>query len=256
MTAGATFAAGGDQVVEIASRGQKVRALLVKPENPVGSVVLLAGGHGNLNISPSGAIGWGRGNQVVRTRAAYAAAGYAALVLDIAPDLKQGKKAVSKYRWSLKHAADIGAAVAYMRSVAKPVYIVATSRGSLSAFNAVTRQKGDTLPDAMVVTSGMLMDFGGKRPSVQRNVAGIGDIKLPVYLIYHEKDRCSFTPSSSAARFKPLLKSAARVDIKILKGGSAGTGNPCEAKSHHGYLGIDDVVVGTVTEWLKTVAKP
>ena len=252
----ASAATANEQVVEIASRGQKIRSLLLKPQNPVGSVILLAGGHGNLNISASGAIGWGKNNQVVRTRAAYAAAGYVTLVPDIAPDMKRGDKVVPKYRWSQQHARDIGAAIAYMRTLAKPVYLVATSRGALSAFNAVTREKGDKLPDAIAVTSGMLMDFGGKQPSVQRNVDGIGALKLPVYLVYHQNDGCDYTPSSSAAKFKPLLKSAPRVDIEILKGGSAGSGDPCQANSPHGFIGMDDVVVKTVTGWLKLMAKP
>src|SRR5690242_12104270 len=96
-----------EKTVEIESRGQKVRALLMQPESPVGSVILLAGGHGKLDISPSGKIGWGAKNQLVRTRAAYAKAGFAVLVPDIAPDMKTGSGVVQRYRASNAYAQDL-----------------------------------------------------------------------------------------------------------------------------------------------------
>lgn len=249
-------ASAKDQVVEIASRGKKIRTLVVKPQNPVGSVVLIAGGHGNLNISADGKIGWGAINQMVRTRADYMNAGYVAIVPDIAPDLKHGKKGKKRYRWSKWHAKDLGAVIAYARTLAEPVYLVGTSRGALSVFNEVTRQTGKQLPDAIVVTSGMLIPIFNKKPSVQRNVSGLANIKLPVLLISHKDDACPYTPPSSAEKFKPLLKSAARVDIKILSGGGGKYGHPCKARSTHGFLGMDDVVVKTIADWLKSVRKP
>ena len=100
--------AQSETVVEIVSRGQTIRAILIKPDNPIGSVVLLAGGHGKLDISAGGAISWGRGNQLVRTRAAYANAGYATLVPDIAPDLKTPTEVVEGYRYSARHGQDMG----------------------------------------------------------------------------------------------------------------------------------------------------
>ena len=50
--------AQADAVVDIGSRGQKIRALVLQPSNPTGSVVLLAGGHGKLDLDPAGKIGW------------------------------------------------------------------------------------------------------------------------------------------------------------------------------------------------------
>jgi dienelactone hydrolase len=256
IVASGTIAAANERVVELKVRAQNIRALLVMPEHPIGSVVLLAGGHGNLNISASGKIGWGANNQLVRTRAAYAEAGYATLVPDIAPDMKRGDGVVPMSRWSHKFASDIGSWVAYMRLQAKPVFVVGTSRAALTVFAAAVSQKGEKLADGFVVTSGMLKDFGDKQPSVERNVGQMSRVSAPVFLIYHEDDACPYTPASSAAKFKPLLSSAPRVDIGIIKGGDAGSGDPCQAISHHGFLGQDDVVVRMVIGWLKKVAKP
>jgi hypothetical protein len=72
-------------VVEINTRAQQARALLLQPEKARASVILLGGGHGNLALGKGGAIGWGADNQLVRTRSAYAKAQFATLVPDIAP---------------------------------------------------------------------------------------------------------------------------------------------------------------------------
>jgi hypothetical protein len=175
-----------EEIVEIASRNQRVRALLLIPAQPAGSAILLAGGHGNLALGKDGSIGWGAGNQLVRTRAAYRKAGFATLVPDIAPDLKHGSGGVARYRWSERYARDIGAFIAHMRSIAEPVYLIGTSRAALSV-----------------------------------------------------------------AKAKHLFGGAKAVDIVLLQGGSAGSGDPCEARSHHGFAGQDAEVVKMVTDWLR-----
>lgn len=245
-----------EAVVEIPTRrGQVVRALLLKPSAPVGSVILLAGGHGNLALGKDGSIGWGAGNQLVRTRAGYAKAGFVTLVPDIARDLKQGKGGVPRYRWSAAYATDIGGYVAYLRRIAQPVYLVGTSRAAMSVANAAARLEGPEDPDAIVITSGMLMHVSDRQPSVERDVGRLGRITQPAFIVFHAKDACSYTPASSAKPFKALLTNAKRVDVRILDGGSAGSGDPCEARSHHGFQGQDDEVVQVVAEWLKALPR-
>src|SRR5262245_62392583 len=110
--------AGADPIVEIESRGQKVRAVLLKPANPKGAVILLAGGDGRLDITPGGEITKLRFNQLVRTRALYERSGYVTLVPDIAPGLQVGaSEVVEQYRASRAFAQDIGAMVKYLRGI-------------------------------------------------------------------------------------------------------------------------------------------
>jgi dienelactone hydrolase len=239
------------QVVDIASRDQRVRALLLTPAQPTGSVILLAGGHGNLALGKDGSVGWGAGNQLVRTRAAYSRAGFATLVPDIAPDLKQGKGVVADYRWSKRYAQDIGALVAHMRKIAAPVYLIGTSRAALSVAEAgVELAVGAARPDALVITSGMLIHVSAAQPSAERNVGRLERIRQPILLVYHKKDTCPFTPAASASKAKTLFSGAKTVDIVLLQGGSA-SGDPCEPHSHHGFAGQDAEVVKTVTDWLR-----
>src|SRR5215510_15321500 len=101
--------AAADPVVEIESRGQKVRAVLLQPANPKGAVILFSGADGRLDITPAGDITKLRFNQLVRTRALYERAGYVTLVPDIAPGFKVGASEVAEqYRASRAFAQDIG----------------------------------------------------------------------------------------------------------------------------------------------------
>jgi hypothetical protein len=134
------------EVVEINTRAQQARAQLLQPEKARATVILLAGGHGNLALGKGGAIGWGADNQLVRTRSAYAKAQFATLVPDIAPDLKRGKGGVPRYRWSQAYARDIGAYVKFMRTIAAPVYLIGTSRAALSGPRQPCSWPGKTDP--------------------------------------------------------------------------------------------------------------
>ncbi len=247
-----------DQVVDIPTRpGQTMRLLLLKPAGKTeASVILLAGGHGNLQLGKNGSIGWGKGNQLVRTRADYAKAGFLTAVPDIAPDLKQGDGGVPRYRWSEAYARDIGALVKHLRGLAAPVYLVGTSRAALSVAKAAVQLTGDEKPDAIVITSGMLMPVDDTQPSAQRNVGRLDRITQPTFIVFHSKDGCRYSSPSSAEKFKALLTKAPKVDIKIVSGGTNTGSNPCEANTHHGFEGQDAEVVRLVGDWLKALPKP
>src|SRR3954469_23746952 len=63
------------------------RAVLIKPKAPRASVILMPGGDGNIRPGDQGDIHRLAGNQLVRTRHAYAARGLAVLVVDAGTDL-------------------------------------------------------------------------------------------------------------------------------------------------------------------------
>jgi hypothetical protein len=240
--------AQSEQVVEIASRGQTIRAILIVPANPVGSIVLLAGGHGVLALTPDGKIGWGRDNQLVRTRAAYARAGFAVIVPDAASDMGTPQAPKSGYRYSAPHGRDIGAAVAYMRKIRSPVALVGTSRGAVSAGVALAQTAGSERPDAVVLTAPMLMKIDNQ-PSFQSAIGNSPSrAQLPFLVVGHKKDTCSHTLPASIEQFRKWH--GGKIDVVMLDG-PAGQGDPCEARAAHGFAGIDGEVVATVTGWLK-----
>lgn len=237
-----------EQVVEIPSRGQKVRALLTVPANPIGSIVLLAGGHGVLALSPDGKIGWGAGNQLVRTRGAYARAGFATVVPDAASDMGTPAAPKSGYRYSAAHGQDIGAVVAYMRTIKEPVALVGTSRGAVSAGIALAQTSGRGRPDMVALTAPMLMTFGDQ-PSFQKAIGNRpAKAQLPILVIGHKKDACKYTLPASIDAFRKWH--GGKIDVVMLDG-PEGRGDPCEAQSAHGFAGIDGEVVASTTGWIR-----
>jgi len=239
-----------EPTVQIASRNQRIRAILLKPEKPVASVILLVGGHGQMDIAPGGSMKWGRGNQLVRTRASYVKQGFAVLVPDIAPDWKAEKNPKWGYRWNVRHGADIGALVAYMRKIAEPVVIVANSRAAVSLGVTLLVTKEKNRPDLAVMTVPMLMPVE-EQPSF---VKGIQDkperAQIQMLIVSNKNDVCSFTLPELIADFQKW-RGADKLDVVMLEG-PQGTGHPCESEAAHGFAGIDDQVVETVSAWIKS----
>ena len=195
-----------------------VSAALLRPAHPKGGIILLAGGAGNIGVGPDGAIAR-EGNQFVRTRAAYAARGFAVLVPDCC--------------------VNVAAAVQYMHSFGK-VTLVGTSRGTQRAAQGIA---AGARPDRLVLTSGFLSNASGDSDNAM-NTLGSPAALPPTLVVHHRQDGCVKTLPVGVAPFLDWAKGKARVTW--LDGGQS-TGNPCEAQAHHGFAGQDGQVVSAVT---------
>lgn len=201
-----------DETVTIAGS----RAVLIKPAAPRASVILMPGGNGAIRAGDNGDIHALGGNQLVRTRHAYAARGLAVLVADEDTDLK--------------------AAIGYMRAIKRPVTVIATSRGTIRAAEGIAR---GARPDALVLTSGFLSSQSGGGPNVI-SILGSPAVLPRTLIIHHRQDACKFT---QPAGVDPFIKWAGgRASVRWLSGG-AEEGDPCQARGHHGFNGLDDQVV-------------
>ena len=187
-------------------------ALLTKPADAKGSVILIPGGDGIMGIEASGRFSKLGGNQLVRTRKSYATHGLASLTVD--------------------HGVKIADAIAYMRKIASPVIVVATSRGSLRVPGALAAK-----PDGLVLTSAFLDQV---RSSIRADA-------LPATLvIHHRQDGCHHTPPAAVAPFKAW--GGDKISVAWIEGGSD-SGDPCQARGYHGFNGRDDRVVETVAKF-------
>ena len=215
MLSGITLApARADETVDISGS----RAVLLKPAAVHGSVILMPGGSGAINAGANGEINGLRGNQLVRTRSAYAGRGLAVLVVDAGVNL--------------------ASAVKYMATIKRPVTVIATSRGTLRAARGIA---GGARPDALVLTSGLLSPESGSSENVE-SILG-SPAQLPrTLIIHHRQDGCRLTQPAGVDPF--IRWSGGRARVVWLSGGSE-TGDPCEAFAHHGFNGIDGQVVGT-----------
>jgi len=194
------------------------QAALLTPPHPHGALVLLAGGDGRIGVGADGSIG-DEGNQLVRTRAAYAAHGFAVLVPDCC--------------------IDVAAAVEYMGRYGK-VTLVGTSRGTWRAARGIA---AGAHPARLVLTSGLLSDASGNRENVIA-ILGSPAALPPTLIVHHRHDECRETLPEGVAPFLAWTGGRARV---VWLDGGASEGDPCEAFAHHGFNGIDGQVVGVVS---------
>ena len=194
-----------------------VNAALLMPATPRGSIILLAGGDGQIGVGSDGSIAR-QGNQLVRTRKAYAARGFAVLV----PEGNVG----------------VAAAVAFMKKYG-PVTLVGTSRGTQRAARGIA---AGARPARLVLTAGFLSNASGNSDNVM-SILGSPAALPPTLVVHHRHDECRFTRPAGVAPFVAWSKGKARV--VWLDGGRA-SGNPCRARGYHGFNGIDGAVVAAV----------
>ena len=238
-----------ETLVELTTRpGVTQRLLVRRPAEPQGAVVLFAGGHGVLSLSADGHIGWGAGNFLVRSRAHFAAAGLVTAVMDAASDLQGGGQGKPGYRFSQEYAEDVRAVIAHLRAVPGPVVLVGTSRGTISAASAGARIR-DGGPDGIVLTSSATQGRG----SLQE--IALNRIRVPVLLVHHRDDPCRVTPFSDVGWLKGALSGTPSVELRAVTGGGPERGDPCEAFSHHGYVGQEREVVDLIAAWVKALAR-
>jgi len=206
--------AAAEETVTI-SGGAYGSALLIKPAAPRGAVILVPGGDGIMAIQPNGTFNQLKGNQLVRSRAGYASSGLAVLTVD--------------------RDAGLSAAVEYMRKIAPNVTLVGTSRGTQRIASAIA---SGARPNAVVLTSGFLDDV--------RSTVG-SPASLPrTLIVHHRNDQCRVTPPSAVEPFRQW--GGAKVSVVWIDGGPGGTPY-CQARSFHGFQGLDGQVVSAVARF-------
>ena len=210
LASGSAFA---DETVSIGGS----RAVLIKPNAPRASVILMPGGDGRIGAGDHGDIHALAFNQLVRTRQAYAARGLAVLVVDAGTPLD--------------------AAVQYMTAIKRPVTVIGTSRGTLRAAEGIAR---GARPDALVLTSGFLSAESGSGQNVMSILGSPASLPRTL-VIHHRQDSCR---STLPAGVEPFIKwSAGRARVRWVSGGVSES-DPCEARAYHGFNGLDGQIVG------------
>lgn len=217
---------------------------LIEPDNATHSVILFAGGKGKLNIDEGG-IG-DEGNFLVRTRDLFASQGMVVAVVDKPSD----KKKLFKFRTTKKHAKDIKVVIKFLRKrhPGNPLWLVGTSRGTISVANIAARFQGKAKPDGIVLTSSVTKKSKKNRDSLDD--IDLSAITVPTYIVHHKDDDCNVTPYDGA---EALMDELSSVDVKEFKAFSGGDtkGNPCKGKSYHGFLDIEKKVVKSIADWIK-----
>ena len=219
--------------VELPSRpGIMQPVLFTAAIAPVASVILFPGGDGVLS---------GLGNNfLVRVSGQVAASGLNVALADAPSD--QGAGMGTPFRSGEAQAKDVAAIVAFLRSKSPvPVWVVGTSRGSVSAANAAERL-GLSQIAGLVLTSAVWADGMEAIP--------LDRIAVPTLVVHNRSDGCAGSPFDGATSAVPRLSQAPAKDLIAVSGGS-GLGAPCRATSPHGYYGIEGAVVPPMVAWIK-----
>ena len=237
-------------VVDLPSRpGVSQRILLLAPPSPKAVVLLLAGGHGGLQIFPNGSFRWGEGNFLLRSRQLFVDQGLTVAVLD-APSDRQSQPFLNGFRQTAEHASDIKATITWLREKTKlQVWLMGTSRGTQSAAFAALELAGPDGPDGLVLSSSIVTD---RR---ERSVAAmpLGQLRIPVLVVHHEQDACALCRFSEVSSMMEKLTQSPRKQLLAFQGGEA-RGDPCEAFAHHGFNGIEADVVAQTAAWITASA--
>jgi dienelactone hydrolase len=235
------------QVVDVQSRpGVTQRFLYLAPAHPQAAVILYAGGHGGLGLADSGAFQWGRGNFLVRTRERFANRSLAVAVID-APSDRQGEPFLTGFRQRSEHVTDTQAVIAWLREHTRlPVWLVGTSRGTQSVAHIATQARAqDGGPDGIVLTASILIDPRGRPVTLM----ALDRIEVPVLVVHHEHDSCRACPYSEVPTLMRKLAHVPRKELLSFTGGIS-EGDPCEARAHHGFNGIEDDVIARIAAWI------
>ncbi len=246
--AGAVSAQMPERVVDIPTRpGVVQRMLVLAPPEPRAAVILMAGGHGGLQIQPDGSLLWGAGNFLVRTRQQFAAQGLLVAVVD-APSDRQSQPYLQGFRQRAEHVADLRAVMAWLRAQAPvPVWLVGTSRGTQSAAWVATQLASmpGAGPDGLVLTSTILSDNKSRAVPTM----ALDELRIPVLVVHHQLDACPLCAYSSLPSLMGKLRQAPRKQLLNFQGGKS-EGDPCEAFAYHGYNGIEPEVVKAIADWV------
>ncbi len=227
-------AAMAQERIDLPSRpGVTETVYLTAAAQPIASVILFPGG--------SGAVAVVRNNFLLRVAPQFAAQRMTVAVADVPSDHPGGVGV--DYRASAAEAQDVTAIIAMLKQrAAVPVWLIGTSRGSISAANAAA-QIGPPRVAGVVLTSSVWV--GG-----MTNV-GMSQISVPILVVHNRDDGCRESPFASTDAAMAQMQRAPVKQLITVSGGMSRSA-PCEAMSPHGYLGIEDQVVPPIIAWIKT----
>jgi pimeloyl-ACP methyl ester carboxylesterase len=237
-------------------RGATQTFILIKVDDPVASVMLFAGGHGALGLKNASSMKWGAEGFLARSRGKFADHNFTVAVVDAPSDQQQGMNPM--FRMSGAHAGDIGAVAAYLKKQAGvPVWLVGTSMGTFSAARgAIAAKDIDGLVLTSTITGAMPESTLAKsHPDGVASMA-LPEITVPTLILSHRNDACKITPATDAPKLSKRLTKASRVEVALLDGGDPPLSeDPCGAKAHHGYFGMEAEAVNAIVKFISSNSK-
>jgi hypothetical protein len=207
------------------------------------SVVLMTGGDGLLPLEADGTIN-GNGNFLIRSANLFLLNGLNVMMPDAAPAYPNGL--TEGDRLSATHAAELqGFINAALNRWGKPVWVVGTSAGSISAVTAGGFRPALTGLRGVVMTSTVTV-LPTEADQATFNLYA-ARITLPALVVWNQDDHCSASPPAGSAALFAVLPSIDKASLSF-EGGHSVAQDPCQAFSEHGFAGIEKEVVDKIAE--------
>jgi predicted alpha/beta-hydrolase family hydrolase len=215
------------------------------PKNPRAIAILFPGGGGYIKIrTENGQPRFGGENFLVRVRAEFVKRGVVAAIVDAPSDQQRGDGMGDEFRLGGDHFTDISAVVADVkkRFPDKPVFLIGTSRGTISAA-ALGARFGDQVAGA-VLTSTVFRNAGSSPAKQGLSKFDFATIKIPVLFVHHVSDGCGVTPYADAQRLSD------KYPLVSVIGGLPPKSDPCEPFAQHGFYGKESETVEEMVNWM------
>lgn len=221
------------------------------------ALVLLAGSGGHLNLDEQGCPRALTGNSLVRSLPYFHTAGLITALVD-APSNHTGSEGLGGFRVSTQHANDLGKVIADVRERTRAfIWLVGTSRGSISAVNAAARLTGPSAPEGVVLTSALMLGTSGGRLIWTAHTVfdlPLEAIRLPVLVVGHTADRCLRSPANLMGRVVARTNGA-REQVVVVTGGPGTPGAPdlgaCEGLTPHGFTEQEAEVAAGIARFVR-----
>ncbi|HYW56758.1 MAG TPA: hypothetical protein VE934_07350 [Polaromonas sp.] len=222
-----------------------------------GALVLLVGGHGVLGLNAEACPRMLTGNSLVRSAPLFRAGGWTTALVD-APSDHREEDGLAAFRASAEHAEDLGRVITDLRRRGHAsIWVVGTSRGSISAVNAAARLQGAAAPNGMVLTSVLSVGTaGGRKPWTAQTVFDVAleAVTVPTLMVGHAQDRCLRSPADAMPRVEARIKSLRR-QVVVVAGGAGHEGpaglEACEGRSPHGFYGQESETAAGVLRFIE-----
>ena len=242
----ALWAAQDGQLQRIASArpDAQIPVFFSATPNAVVTLVLLPGGAGG--IGRIGAEGWPDGsNFLVRSGQLFAAQGFNIAVMARPSDMNDMDY---PFRISAAHIDDIRKVVQQAKERWNvPVWLVGTSRGTVSGTAAVIALRDEGLIAGLVLTASITAGrIAGAVPD-----QALDKITIPVLVVHHTQDACNLCVPSQAITIEPKLIASPAHATLMLSGGQNPSGDPCAALHYHGFIGMEAQAVQQIADWVK-----
>jgi pimeloyl-ACP methyl ester carboxylesterase len=216
------------------------------PSAALGTVLLFPGGGGGFGQVVAGKPS--SPNFLVRSYAHFLAAGYHVAIMGKPSD---NDDLDENDRISDAHLADMRVAIQKAHELGGlPVWLVGTSRGTVSAAHAAIKLADEpafsTAMAGLVLTASITQ--ARKRGAVP--VQELSRIRVPTLVLHHKQDACPSCRPHETPGIVRSLSHAPRKALVLIEGGHSPSGDPCQPWHWHGFVNYERETVQQITQWM------